>query len=312
MKKTSEQIDLQKITPVTEAFANTLFSDPDTRRNLIGPELAPGNFQRWLYSEANRAIITHNGRPIGVATLAGVPPRCFFGYALAPEYRGHGLAKFCLAAIEAHAGSLGFRTITTNVASNNLASIRSLEKRDFRRFQWFEKNITLKIERAKLEDIQAVADIHDRFLKQSNQSGFFLRACNRKNLTIAISNPNEIFLVAKTNGEIIGYLLAQKGFPEVPLEGKLNSIFVPKPNHIHINQVATIKPGTGKALYRHLIQNYPQTQLSAYVAEEPPNEKSKRFHLKIGFQKTCRFTADSFQGIQNYKSGLLVRESTNI
>lgn len=76
---------------------------------------------------------------MGVATLVGDPPRCFFGYALAPEFRGRGLAQMCLEAIENHVASKGYKTITTNVAFDNVPSLRSLEKSGYRRFRWMEK-----------------------------------------------------------------------------------------------------------------------------------------------------------------------------
>lgn len=139
MKKTSSSFTVEAITPATESFALAIFTDPATRRNLIGPDLAPGNFQRWLYRTATRMIICQSSRPVGVATLVGDPPRCFFGYALAPEFRGRGLAQMCLEAIENHVASKGYKTITTNVAFDNVPSLRSLEKSGYRRFRWMEK-----------------------------------------------------------------------------------------------------------------------------------------------------------------------------
>lgn len=139
MKKTSSSFTVEAITPATESFALAIFTNPATRRNLIGPDLAPKNFQRWLYRTATRMIICQSSRPVGVATLVGDPPRCFFGYALAPEFRGRGLAQMCLEAIENHVASKGYKTITTNVAFDNVPSLRSLEKSGYRRFQWMEK-----------------------------------------------------------------------------------------------------------------------------------------------------------------------------
>jgi RimJ/RimL family protein N-acetyltransferase len=143
MRRTSNgRIRAEKITPATESFALGVFSDPETRKNLIGPDLAPGNFQRWLYGSAERFVLTLDSRPVGVATLMGAPPRCFFGYALAPEFRGRGLAGPCLQAIEDLAGEAGFLTVTTNVAEDNEASVRSLRKAGYRHFRWMEKGGT--------------------------------------------------------------------------------------------------------------------------------------------------------------------------
>lgn len=142
MKKTSDDVRAERITPATESFARTVFSDPDTRRNLIGPDLAPGNFQRWLYGTAERFVLTLDDRPIGVATLLGKPPRCFFGYAISPEFRGRGLAARCIAGIERRARESGFRTVTTNVARDNEVSIRALDKAGYRQFRWLEKGAT--------------------------------------------------------------------------------------------------------------------------------------------------------------------------
>lgn len=139
MKKTSDKVVVEPITPSTESFALSVYSDPDTRKNLIGPDLAPGNFQRWLYGTATRSILLHCSRPIGVVTLVGRPPRCFFGYALAPEFRGRGLARMCLEAIECHVRENGYKTITTNVAADNTASVKALNSAGFRQFQWMEK-----------------------------------------------------------------------------------------------------------------------------------------------------------------------------
>ena len=130
---------VEEIVPATESFAVAVFSDEETRKNLISPDLAPGNFQRWLYGTARRALLCVEGRPIGVVSIVGQPPRCFFGYALAPEFRGRGLASRCLEAVERHVAALGFRTLTTNVAGDNQRSIRALERAGFRKFQWFEK-----------------------------------------------------------------------------------------------------------------------------------------------------------------------------
>lgn len=139
MRKTSEKVLVEPITPSTESFSLSVYSDPDARRNLIGPDLAPGSFQRWLYGTASRSILVLCARPIGVVTLVGRPPRCFFGYALAPEFRGRGLARLCLEAIESHVRDNGYKTITTNVASDNAASVKALNSAGFRRFQWMEK-----------------------------------------------------------------------------------------------------------------------------------------------------------------------------
>jgi RimJ/RimL family protein N-acetyltransferase len=139
MRKTSETVEVEAINPATEAFARAVFSDPETRKNLISPDLAPGSFQRWLYGKAVRYILSVASRPVGVATVMGAPPRCFFGYALAPEFRGRGLAGSCLAAIENHARKMGFKTMTTNVAEDNIPSIKTLESAEFRRFRWMEK-----------------------------------------------------------------------------------------------------------------------------------------------------------------------------
>jgi RimJ/RimL family protein N-acetyltransferase len=139
MKKISSPISVEPITPSTESFALQVFADPSTRRNLIGPDLAPGSFQRWLYGTATRLLLCRDSRPVGVLNLVGTPPRCFFGYALAPEFRGQGLASPCLVAIEKYLVTKGYKTITTNVACDNAPSIRALDRAAFRRFQWLEK-----------------------------------------------------------------------------------------------------------------------------------------------------------------------------
>lgn len=86
-------------------------------------------------------MLFDGGAPVGVAVLSRKGSRAFWGYALAPEFRGKGLASKCIAAIESLAKSLGVMVLTTNVAEDNEASVRALRKAGHRQFEWVEMNI---------------------------------------------------------------------------------------------------------------------------------------------------------------------------
>lgn len=134
-------VTILPITPQNMDFVESLYRDRDVREQLFAPSMNPGDFQRWVYGTAIRFVLHSSGVPVGVGVLSREGNRAFWGYALSPDARGKGLASGCLAAIEAYAASLGISTLTTNVADDNVRSIRALQRAGHRQFEWVEKNI---------------------------------------------------------------------------------------------------------------------------------------------------------------------------
>ncbi|MEL6911576.1 MAG: hypothetical protein AAFO85_15395, partial [Cyanobacteria bacterium J06598_4] len=65
----------------------------------------------------------------------------------------------------------------------------------------------------------------------------------------------------------------------------------------------------GREFYKKLIDEQSAfSTICAFVALEPRcNLTSLRFHESLGFRKAALFNRDRFEGIDNYKSLLLVR-----
>lgn len=118
-----------------------VFADPDIRRQFSAAPLASGKFERYLFSVHDKFVITKDGVIVGVGVISRSGDRGGFGYAVLPEFRGRGLAKECLAAIESRAVASGIRTLTTNIAADNQRSIRAAASSGFRPFRILEKNL---------------------------------------------------------------------------------------------------------------------------------------------------------------------------
>jgi len=120
-----------------------IFTDKDVRGQFSSAPLASGRFERFLFSSADKFLLMQNENIVGVAALSRSGTRGFFGYALAPAFRGLGLAAECLGAIQLRARESGIQTLTTNIAAENTPSVRAATRAGFRPFRLFEKNIIL-------------------------------------------------------------------------------------------------------------------------------------------------------------------------
>lgn len=125
-------INDRDILPDDESFLNELYSDEQTRLQLFSPPLNAGDFQRWLYGTGDRFILGVGDIRVGVGVLVVSGTRAFFGYAVHPDFRGRNLASCCLQALERRARRGGVKTLITNVAADNVGSVKVLKRRDFR------------------------------------------------------------------------------------------------------------------------------------------------------------------------------------
>lgn len=126
-----------------EEFLAKLFLLQDVQQQLFSPPQEEHKFKRWLYTE-NRYVVEDEGVKIAYAVILKSEIRGFFGYAIAENYRGLGKAKYIITLIENECRRLGIKTLTTNVAVDNIKSIKVLQKSGFRQFLLFEMNIVGK------------------------------------------------------------------------------------------------------------------------------------------------------------------------
>jgi RimJ/RimL family protein N-acetyltransferase len=125
-------INDRDILPEDEEFLSELYADEQTRLQLFAPPLNAGDFQKWLYGAGDRFILVMGNTRVGVGILVVSGNRAFFGYAVHPAFRGKNLAACCLRALEVRARRAGIKTLTTNVAADNVGSVKVLNRCGFR------------------------------------------------------------------------------------------------------------------------------------------------------------------------------------
>jgi RimJ/RimL family protein N-acetyltransferase len=135
------EISDRPILPEDEPFLAELYRDEQTRLQLFAPPLNAGEFQRWLYGSGDRFMLVAGNDRVGVGVLVRTNTRAFFGYAIHPQWRGKRLASSCLRVVESRARRLGITTLTTNVAADNVGSVKALRRQGFREFVLLEERL---------------------------------------------------------------------------------------------------------------------------------------------------------------------------
>jgi len=92
--------------------------------------------------KATAFTVTIGDERVGGFTIRKVSQiRGTFGIVIHKKHRGCRFGKAIMNALEARAKEMGILTLRADVYSDNIPSIRLLERVAFRPFVWFEKNL---------------------------------------------------------------------------------------------------------------------------------------------------------------------------
>lgn len=139
------KIHVEDFSPRHARFWLDIYEDDTVQKQMYA---APTTSEEALIEYlSTRTVYTvfKNDKPVGGFTISKDRDRIgTFGIALHSKARGQGLSSVMMKELEIKAKELGFLTLRGDVYSDNFPCIRALEKSGFRRFIWFEKNISVE------------------------------------------------------------------------------------------------------------------------------------------------------------------------
>ena len=98
----------------------------------------------WRYFSENckTFMVFQNDSEVAIFSLSKIDGGVgSFGIIVKAEYRGKGMGLEVMKMVEKEAKKMGIRTLRADVYIDNKASLRMLEKANFRPFVWLEKNL---------------------------------------------------------------------------------------------------------------------------------------------------------------------------
>jgi len=120
-----------------------LYNDPEVRKQMYAaPVSSEAELSAYLSTRTVFTVLA-DGNPVGGFTITPEKDRlATFGIVVAEGSRGQGLGWQIMKLAEETAAEMGFLTLRGDVYADNYPSIRVLERSGFRKFLWFEKNIS--------------------------------------------------------------------------------------------------------------------------------------------------------------------------
>jgi RimJ/RimL family protein N-acetyltransferase len=120
-----------------------LYSDSEVRKQMYAaPVSSEADLAAYLGTRTVFTVLADE-TPIGGFTISPEKDRlATFGIVVDVRSRGQGLGMQIMKLVEETAAEMGFLTLRGDVYADNFSSIRVLERSGFRRFLWFEKNIS--------------------------------------------------------------------------------------------------------------------------------------------------------------------------
>jgi phosphinothricin acetyltransferase len=139
------------------------------------------------------------------------------------------------------------------------------------------------VRKVKLEDASQIAEIYNHYIQNTHHT-FETEPLTDEEMgqRILETSENYPYLVAEENGEIYGYVYADKFRLRQAYDHTVEvSIYVKN---------AAKQKGIGTALYGTLFDLLAETNVHSIVAGiSLPNEPSIKFHTKMGFSKVALF-----------------------
>ncbi len=158
----------------------------------------------------------------------------------------------------------------------------------------------MQIRETTLDDISAIIkiaeinDINNISTKQAEEKGFMVPEFTKEEYEDFVERDYVSFFVSIENNKVVGYILA---YPSeyIDPEHELNSHI--KNNHCNdfllIKQISVhpndMSKGYGTKLYQHLFGQTDKKPAYVAVVMEPRNDRSNKFHEKIGFKKAFEY-----------------------
>ncbi len=139
------------------------------------------------------------------------------------------------------------------------------------------------VRKVKLEDASQIADIYNYYIQNTHHT-FETEPLSVEEMVARIETTKDEYpyLVAEENGEIYGYVFADKFRLRQAYDHTVEvSIYVKN---------AAKQKGIGTALYATLFDLLAETNIHSIIAGiSLPNEPSIKFHTKMGFSKVALF-----------------------
>lgn len=156
----------------------------------------------------------------------------------------------------------------------------------------------VKISNATHKDLRQIKQIADNYAlaeKRDNSDQGFLVSCFTMRDYENFLSYADYFYVTRMNDQVKGFLLAYSNKHIKKTEWLNNQI---KESYRHpfilIKQICVDKSNSGSGiasqLYRELLKNSGNLALIAAIVLEPRNDRSIRFHQKLGFQQLLTAT----------------------
>jgi len=126
-------------------FWKEMYSDSQVKRQMyMIPMEDAETLMKHFQDDGKRAIftVTLNETPVGGFTiLKETDTRGTFGIIVHKPFRAQGLGSSIMRLVECQAKEMGLLTLRADVYSDNINSVRLLEKAGLRPVVWFEKNL---------------------------------------------------------------------------------------------------------------------------------------------------------------------------
>lgn len=131
--------------PLTETdlpFWLELYTDPEVRHQMYAaPTGSMEEFKAFLRKRTLFTVFEGSDRVGGFSITREGEFMGTFGFLVHRDFRGRGYGELLVTMLEEQAARMKLRTLRADVYDDNAASIKTLEKHDFRRFIWMEKNL---------------------------------------------------------------------------------------------------------------------------------------------------------------------------
>ena len=190
--------------------------------------------------------------------------------------------------------------------------------------------ISFKLSDNRDDYLDSIISIHNEILLTRSDlrnsadistTGFLLIEIGREYIAKELDLGHSYYLCTNDNDHVLGYLVIA---PKIP-DDILSSVSWSSPSveekvssskHQYINLIVVSSKhagkGVGRFIYNSLFSLHPKYCFSAFYVSSPvENTRSKMFHEKQGFKEAGFYQSDSFHGINNYQSILMLRESAD-
>jgi len=143
LKANSSKLRFEAFSQDHSNFWMELYNDTTVRRQMYAAPLDSSDSLREYLSVRHVFTAFLDNEAVGGFTISKDKDLIgTFGIVLKDKFRNKGLANQIMAELENRAKVMGLLTLRADVYTDNFPCIRTLEKSGFRRFIWFEKNLS--------------------------------------------------------------------------------------------------------------------------------------------------------------------------